>query len=127
MKLKFAAWMLIMSGVLGLGLTAFIAYMLPMPFMGAIISSVMAIIPLGIGFYVLKQKRWALSMGLIYFVIQLMWIKSESFSWKFEFSSPISLFMSITVAEVEVGVNFVAIAMCIVFIQLLRSKENEKL
>jgi hypothetical protein len=54
MKLKFAAWMLIMSGVLGLILTLLLAYVLTMPHKVSIMMSVMAIIPLGIGFYVLK-------------------------------------------------------------------------
>ena len=126
MKLKFAAWMLIMSGVLGLILTLLVAYVLTMPHKVSIMLSVMAIVPLGIGFYVLKGKTWALWMGLIYFSIQVVWVKSESFSWKFEFASPISFFMSSTVVGVEVGVNFVAIAMLVVFIQLLWSKENEK-
>ena len=56
MKLKFAAWMLIMSGVFGLILTLFFAYVLTMPHKVSIMMSVMAIMPLGIGFYVLIRK-----------------------------------------------------------------------
>ncbi len=116
--------MLIISGVLGLLLTLIVVYAITMPHKVVVMMSVMAIIPLVTGFFVLKRKTWALWMGLIYFAIQVAWVKSESFSWNFEFASPISMFISSTVAGVEVGVNFVAIAMFIVFIQLLWRKNE---
>lgn len=102
MKLKFAGWMLVMSGVSGLILALFFFYITQMPLMWFFMLSIMTVIPLVTGFYVFKRKTWALWMGFIYFFIQTGWIKAESFSWKFEFASPISLFMSFkTVAGVE--------------------------
>ncbi|KID55634.1 hypothetical protein N473_18200 [Pseudoalteromonas luteoviolacea CPMOR-1] len=119
---KIAGWALVTSGVVGLGLTGYLIFTsMELNLLLAFLLAV-SILPIVSGIYTLKNQRWALWIGLLYFLVQVIRIETSGFAWSFE--SPISFSFALTHEHTHIGFNLFAAIMLIIFIKLLRAKPN---
>ncbi|AOT10400.1 hypothetical protein [Pseudoalteromonas luteoviolacea] len=120
---KIAGWALIISGVVGLGLTGYFFFKAMELNLLLVFLFGVSVLPIVSGIYTLKNQRWALWVGLLYFLIQVIRIETSGFSWSFE--SPISFYIALTHEHTHIGFNLFAAIMLVIFIKLLRAKSSE--